>query len=75
MLREGHWVRTKGGKVGYIDLLGRERHLICFPDSGRVEYIDAWKLSSIEEPERVTDEFIIELALMTNDKEWFMEVT
>lgn len=71
MLKIGEWVKTTRGKVGFIEEIGKHRHLVNFPKEQRVEYVSDWRLDRHEKTSPMYDEFLIDLALMTRDEEWF----
>lgn len=74
MFREGEWVKTARGKVGFILETSEHNHLVYFPKEERLEYIADWKLDICEKTSPMFDEFLIDLALMTRDEDWFKQL-
>ncbi|MEK3887752.1 hypothetical protein [Bacillus sp. FSL K6-3431] len=75
MFREGDWVKTDSGKVGFVDSVGDFKSFVCFPKDKRLEPVMNYKLTRYEETVWEINEDLINIILDANDKEWFMEVT
>jgi len=80
-MKVGEWVKRKyNGQIGWISAT-RENDGVTveFPDGTRTSNLYSYNLENYEDilPEVKEDakKAFIELALMTKDKDWFMEVS
>ncbi|MCM3110654.1 IDEAL domain-containing protein [Lederbergia lenta] len=78
MFAEGEWV-TYQGETGWIECEGNRtgRYGVYFPNRRtKIVYADGFELKKAPvDTSSLRDKVMIDLALDTKDKEWFIEVT